>query len=205
MKKKLLALFITLALILTPAVAVSSVLAPSKASAEAAVVYLEDEETAKTQIKGTWNDNGTFTPENEEDVAKYTVKYYDAEGEPVAFEELAEGTTYRAVATINEEFLNDCEFDAEIRKSEEEPTVTEKEFTLTSGEQGGDENGEQGGDKQPDEPAVPMDTSMKTNIMGYVVLGMVVVCGLFALILMMTDKNKGGSAQKAPKKKKEKE
>lgn len=89
---------------------------------------------------------------------------------------------------------------------EDDPNSNPDEENPTEGEEGGEQGGEQGGENtDPGEPAVPMDTSIKTNIIGIVVLGMVVVCALFALILTASDKNKGSSVQKAPKKKKEKE
>lgn len=203
MKKKLLALFVTLALIVAPVATVSCVLTANKTSAEAAVVYLDEDTPAKTQIKGTWGEDGKFTPENEEDAEKYTVTYFDAEGAEVAFEELVEGTAFRAVATIKEEFAENHEFDETIRKAEE-PTVAEQTYPLPSGGENNDDNNN--GEPEPTEPEtprVPMDMTLKTNIVGYVVVALVVVCALFALILVLSDKNKGDTLAASKKKKKE--
>ncbi|MDE7158109.1 MAG: hypothetical protein K2N74_00890, partial [Clostridiales bacterium] len=89
-------------------------------------------EIKKAQIKGTWSDDGVFTPENEADKDKYTIKYIDADGNVVLEDDLKDGVTYRAVATLNGELMNDYEFSAELQKSADEAGVTEKEFTSTA-------------------------------------------------------------------------
>ncbi|MDE7158496.1 MAG: hypothetical protein K2N74_02880 [Clostridiales bacterium] len=80
--------------------------------------------------------------------------------------------------------------------AEENPAENEGENPDGNEGENPDEN--QDGSKE-ETPAVPMDTSIKSNAVGIVVLVLVVVCALFALVLALSDKNK--DAKKAPKKK----
>ena len=84
----------------------------------------------KATVSGEWKD-GKFIPANPADEAKYTVKYIDGEGNEVEFGAFEDGKTYRAVATLNGEFVNDYEFGAEICEPND-PATTATEFEQTA-------------------------------------------------------------------------
>ncbi|MDE7159185.1 MAG: hypothetical protein K2N74_06400, partial [Clostridiales bacterium] len=85
----------------------------------------------KAQIKGTWNEDGSFAPENAEDEGKYEIVYIDENGNEAKFGEFEDGVSYRAIATLNGEYLNDYEF-AEDLRFEEDPATSQLQFTATA-------------------------------------------------------------------------
>lgn len=127
MKKKFLALFVTLALILAPAAFAASAVVPCYRGADAAVVSpLEGEDVTP--------DDGTGDPNPD-----------DGTGDP------------------------------------------------------NPDDGTDGTPEEPEVPAVPLDTSFQTNLLGFVVLGLVAVCALFALILCICGKRKIATVTKKKK------
>ncbi|MDE7158099.1 MAG: hypothetical protein K2N74_00835, partial [Clostridiales bacterium] len=88
-------------------------------------------EVQKAQIKGKWNEDGSFTPENAEDESKYDIVYIDENGNEAKFGEFEDGLGYRGIATLKGEYLNDYEF-AEDLRFENDPAVTRTEFTKTA-------------------------------------------------------------------------
>ena len=93
----------------------------------------------KASVNGTWvikDGYAQFVPDDEVYADKFTTTYYDADGNEVAVEDMAEGENYTAKITVKDEYAGKCEFADGVK--------TEYEFTYgelsTDGPNGGDED-----------------------------------------------------------------